>query len=50
LATVNGIVTVLGPQLKVMTPPPALVVASALSKAASVQLAGVPLPTTALAA
>jgi len=39
-----------GPQLKVTVPPPLLALARAASKAASVQEAGVPVPTTALAA
>ena len=38
------------PQLNVMAPPPGSTVATAESSAASVQLAGVPVPTTASAA
>jgi hypothetical protein len=43
-------VCVAGPQLKVITPPPLLAAVRAVSKAASVQLAGEPVPTTASAA
>jgi hypothetical protein len=50
LAVVSVIVFVAWPQLKVITPPPLLAVTRALSNAVSVQLAGLPLPTTAFAA
>jgi len=50
LTRLKGMVATAGPQLKVIVPPPVWAVVRALSKAASVQLAAVPLPTTALAA
>ena len=50
LLSVKLIIVTAGPQLNVIMPPPLLAVARAASKAASVQLAGEPLPTTAFAA